>query len=193
MDPSEVDSMVEELKVIGIYTVAPMPQKKLSIQLLAEEIYWSVPIIEVRSVGVRSHKCDANEHSNIPSTWSCKCRYDALDQKFLRVSREAQALFGYSDQECLELCDPDNSQIPDSIAELFTTLIHKDDYELMCQSFIEAILDIDGRSLPRKIRCMNQKDSSMTRCIVRLRISKSDNFTSNEWNHVANWCFFPLI
>jgi hypothetical protein len=192
LDSGDVQELVQNLQKMGVFVSPPKLEKKLTIQLLPVETTWTLPIIEIKSTGVRSHNCKASHHENTPSTWSCDCKYHPLDQKFLTVSSEAQKLFGYSEEELMSLCDSDKSPVPYSIWDLYAAIIHEDDYEIFCKMASEAILDSEGRSLTKRIRCVNQKESSVTHCIARLRLSKSENYSDNTWNHYSNYCFFPL-
>jgi hypothetical protein len=190
--PKDVDDLIENLKNMGVHTTAPIPEKKTVVELTLEKTYWPIPCIETKLTGVRAHNCNAHEHSKLPTAWSCDCRYHPLDRKFLTVSEEARNLFGLSEQDIITLCDPYQTDIPFSIVELYANIIHESDSDKFCQLVAESILDPEGRSLPKQIRCINTKDGSIIPCIVRLRLSKSENYYENSWNHYTNFCFIPL-
>jgi hypothetical protein len=196
IEPSEAKVLSNNLKEMGINAVCPDSQKRLAlkaIQVHPEEFIWPIPIIEFRSVGTRSHTCDVVNDSMPPSGWYCKCQYFPLDRKYLIVSQEAQKLFGYTEEECIELCAPivlEDETCTDP--PLMSHLIYHEDWHLISQVFVEAILDTKGESTPREVRCVRNKEASLIRCVVRLRLSKSDSYTSNTWNHFANWCFLPI-
>jgi hypothetical protein len=201
IEPSEALILSDKLREFGINTACPANQKRIFLQLYTlhpEEIIWPIPIIEFRTTGNRAHFCENAKDASTSSKSFCKCQYFPTDHKYLIVSREAQELFGYSERECIELCNPN---IPED--EIFTdppilaSLIFHEDWNLVCQCFVEAVLDSEGRSSPKAVRCLKKPSSSstqieFTKCMVCLRFSRSDNYVTSTWNHIANWCFIPL-